>query len=351
MPTKLSRAERRAARRERRNGLANRLTDFIHRFLDSEFQKLRTEYIQKQPMQASSLSFANVIKTVRTDLLKEGTAAAQTADLVLKLHAKFKEQIRIVLEVAVANGYNVEKLPKEAVVYVILDALSRKNLGLAVISTQNKTIGLKLQGQEVSKKIAQILAFVLVGLLVRSALVRYVPVAGELINALLGPAGNQMNIKVFEKIKALCAENYEFHLENNSALKNTDLNTAEEVVPEPTESNNDRDNLNYLLALISLAHKDGLLADNEKENIHTFMANSDLDDAELALVNTALENPQATFDLEALKQDRDSADALLSDLIALSGIDGSITTEENTYIVELGQKLGFSHEDIMRRLV
>ncbi len=357
MSAELTRAERRAQRRavrqERKNGLAKRLAKVIEAFLDNEFQKISNEFAGKMPIAGAQLNFESVLKTVRQDLLKEGTAAAQATDLVMKVHAKFKEQIRIVYEVAIANGYSVADLPKEAVLYVILDALSRKNLGLAVISAQTKTIGLKLQGKNMTAKIAQIMAFVLVGLLVRSALVRYVPVAGELINVLLGPAGNQMNIKVFEKIKALCADHYKFHTDNKTPLDTRTLEKAEEeVAKEPAEPADDRTALHHLLSLVVLAYKDGQASGQELQTIQTLVAASDLDEDEKRIIQETIANPtdhQPDFSL--LKANRELAENLLTDMLTLASVDAEIAPAEKDYIKQAAAALGFSTEEIAQRLV
>jgi uncharacterized tellurite resistance protein B-like protein len=351
-----ARQERREARNQNQNSLINRLLGKVDEFFDHEFDKIKSEYQAKEAQGAikanPNLKLMDVVETLRPysgSYSQQEQKVYDSLVLASEITDRFKYQLRMVYEIAIANGYSTQQLPKEAVVYIMLSGLSSRVFAQPLINAQ-KQIVVKpfMDDPEARKAVGRAIATVVAMKVLRSVAARFLPGIGPMILDLFI---KNTTPDLYVNAKYLFSQQPQFLLSQNGTL----LKAAETLISEAASTNSlddDDDDFIRLLSLINLMKKDGKIDERERELFDTMLLNSDLDEDEKEEIEESLDDDEIDqINLNRYKNNPDESKALITDLVAIAKIDRSISQDEAEYIFKICDEIGFNRDAAKMMLV
>ncbi len=342
----------RQARREERRATKTRLVDKIMTkvddFFDHEFEKIKAEYEQKEKAglvkpnpNLKLMDIVTAIQPYSSSLSQGEQRVFDTLMLAAEIANKFKYQLRVVYEVAIANGYSTAQLPKEAVIYIMLSGLSTRVFGQPLINAQKQIIVKPfMDDPQARAAVARTIATVVVMKVLRSVVAKFLPGIGPMILDLFD---KNTIPDLYLNAKYLFSQQPQFVLaESGVTLKTEETLTAETEKKAPED---DDDDFIKLLALINLMKKDGKMEERERQLFETILQNSDLDEDERDEVEESLDDDEIDeLDLSGFRNNPDEAKSLITDLVAIARIDRSIGADEAEYIFKICDEIGYNRE-------
>ncbi|WP_020529022.1 TerB family tellurite resistance protein [Flexithrix dorotheae] len=348
---KTARQERRLARKKNGGKLKIALNTKINTFFDKEFEKIRIEREEKalaQPLlkkHLNDLVGQYVLKAV-INAAKSGVlpGVLGMATLIPEIVGSVKNQLRMVYDIGLANGYKGDFLHKDLVIYVLLEALSKKTTGITLLEG-NKMI-VKPTGEKIPATIIKILSTIIVRQLVKSIVCKWLPGLGGLAVT----AWSQHSTK-----KVANKASGSFSKEIEISPKIVTIPTLEQMLKaEENLINQEDDDADFLklMTLISLMKMDGNIHINEIALFEEILKNSDLDEDEKDEIEDNLHTEEIIdLELDFFKNNDEEALALMMDLVALAKSDKSVHSKESSFLFEVAEEIGFNRQELIQILI
>lgn len=257
--------------------------------------------------------------------------------IIPELVVVIRNQVRMIYDLAFA--YRKEHaLGKELLLHLLLSATGSGGGGLLLMHGQKVIV--RRTSLRAIQRLVSILAGKITQRALKSALVRWVPIAGAAGMGLWVRHTTKRigahAIEIFER--DIQYEDSGDHLGSNGGVVEAD----EVETAEPDEYLCER-----IRALIKLAHIDRSVAQEELEHLRVLIERVPLaPDAKAGLSAIAEDlNAHIDLDFETLRSRPDDALALVMDLIALAEIDGHFHKAEKMFIRDLALRLGLTAAD------
>lgn len=348
---KAARQERRKARKEEGGKLKISLNTKINTFFDKEFEKIRIEREEKalaKPLLKKHLNdlvgqyiLKAVINAVKSGVLP---GVLGMATLIPEIIGSVKNQLRMVYDIGIANGYQGNFLHKDLVIYVLLEVLSKKTTGITLMEG-NKMI-IKPTGEKIPATIIKILSTIIVRQLVKSIVCKWLPGLGGLAVT----AWSQHSTK---KIATKATSSFTKEIEISQEI--VTIPTLEQMLKiEENVASQEDDEADFLklMTLVSLMKKDGNIHINEIALFEEILKNSDLDDDEKEEVEDNLHtNEIIDIELDFFKNNDEEALALMMDMVALAKSDKAVHAKESSFLFEVAEEIGFNRQELIQILI
>ncbi len=350
-----ARQARRESRNTNQNSLVNKLLTKIDDFFDHEFDKVKAEYeakeAQGQIKPNPNIKLNDIVQSLRPysgSFSQQEQRVYDSMVLASEITDKFKYQLRMVYEIAIANGYSTAQLPKEALIYITLSGLSSRIFNQPLINAQKQVIVKPfMENPEARKAVGRAIATVVAMKVLRSVAAKFLPGIGPMILDLFQKSTTP---ELYINAKYLFSQQPQFVVSQQGASLKDAQNLVAEAAPASLED--DDEDFIKLLAMINLMKKDGKIDDRERELFDTMLQNSDLDADERDEVEESLDDDEIDeINLSRFKNNADEGKAFVTDLIAIAKIDRSISQDEADYIFKICDEIGVNKEAAKMMLI
>jgi hypothetical protein len=339
-----SRKQARIARREERRGnkntLADRIGEKIERVFDNELQLIRQEKSKNTLVPVTPTNWNSFLTNIALESISLLPVPGFLGfiQIVPELLASLKAQIRLVYNTALTKGIEEEKITKELLLLVFLEAHGEQ-LQLAG-KIENGKLYVYQHTEAMRKEVVKALTNTIFKQLLRSAACKWIPVVGKMV---LDVWTQRAVSKLLHSAEKILQQNIE--MITPPVIKPI-LGEAISVTEMP-EEHEDADLLK-LLAMVSIMKMDKQLTPEEIQLLNTMIADSDLDEDEKEEIFDALETEdEIPIDFSFYKERTDEAIALLLDIIAFAKADKKIEYAELAYLLSLSEQLNIKKEEIM----
>lgn len=348
------RKERRAKRREGKGTLRLTIAEKVNAFLDHEFEKIQVEKQQElaanagQVEPAQSINPQELLKKYLFKALVQGAKSGALpgfvgmVTLVPEIVGNVKNQLRMVYDLGVANGYP-PNTHKDIIIYVFLDSLGKKLTGFGVI--KGDQIMVSLNSNSTLQSIIKIIAGYVVSQLVRSLVCKWLPGIGSA--AMMAWAHHSI-MKISSNATGLFNHDIVLDEQAETSPQAIDLAVLEEQSIQ--DEDDDADFIKFL-TLVDLMRQDGKIQPKEKGLFLEMLQNSDFEDDEKEELYNMLDSEEEIDpDLNFFKENPDDALGLIFDLVALAKVDENLHTKEVGYLFEVADEIAFPREQLMQML-
>jgi hypothetical protein len=255
-----------------------------------------------------------------------------------------KNQIAMIYDIGIANNKPPEKLSKVLLLGVMLSGAGK--FGGGVLIKHGSQFFVKRAGQEVIQKAIKVLGGNITLKLAKSSASKFIPLAGA---AALGVWSSYSTKKVGNQADEILSQ--ELIVEQEESDENLLLSPEQvsNVEPEIQQSNDVE--IEKVKILINLMKIDKEISEDEKKYISPIIEGASFDDADKKMLYSKFDTKSPEkINYDLINKYPDDAVSILMDTIALAKIDKKFHPTEKMYIKQLGEKMGFSKEDVVELL-